>query len=103
MTNRRLITVSAVALAFASAAVPASARPFNLNANGSYVPAQTTATGQSAPAVVRLSPPARSFDWADVGIGFAGGLALALVALGGVLILSQGRRRRSRGSAPRTT
>ena len=47
-------------------------------------------------AVVRISSPDGGFDWGDAGIGAAGGFALAMIGLGGALIVSQRRPRRNR-------
>lgn len=49
----------------------------------------------SGPRVVRL-PSGSAFDWGDAGIGAAGGLVLALIAIGGGLAVSQ----RGRGNVP---
>jgi hypothetical protein len=48
--------------------------------------------------VVRVSPTNGGFDWADAGIGAAGGLALSMLGLGTVLAVSQRRtpKRRAR-------
>src|SRR5947199_403379 len=54
--------------------------------------AKTTAP----PAVVRVQASASGFDWGDAGIGAAGGLALSMIGLGGVLAASQRRTRRTR-------
>jgi hypothetical protein len=43
------------------------------------------------------------FDWGDAGIGGAGGFALALLGLGGVLMVSRRHAHRSRGSATATS
>jgi hypothetical protein len=37
------------------------------------------------------------FDWGDAGIGAAGGFALSMVGLGGVLVVSQRQERRPQG------
>jgi len=47
-------------------------------------------------AVVRVSTPDGGFDWGDAGIGAAGGFALAMLGLGGALVVSQSRTRRTR-------
>jgi hypothetical protein len=52
--------------------------------------------------VVRLTPNG-GFDWGDAGIGAAGGVALSMIGLGGVLAVSQRRTRRSRRSAAVTS
>ena len=50
----------------------------------------------SPPAViVRVAAPG-GFDWGDAGIGAAGGLALAMVGVGGAVAVSQSRARRTR-------
>jgi hypothetical protein len=102
-TIHRISSALALMLALAVIAAPASARTFDLNANGSYVPsgeasAQATKPSQSAspPAViVRVAAPT-GFDWGDAGIGAAGGLALAMVGVGGAVAVSQSRARRTR-------
>ena len=55
------------------------------------------ANATAAPAVVRLQAPASGFDWGDAGIGAAGGIALSMIGLGGALVVSQNRARRTRG------
>jgi hypothetical protein len=51
-------------------------------------------------AVVRVQAPQGGFDWGDAGIGAAGGLALAMLGIGGGLVISRQRPRRAR---PTTT
>lgn len=59
--------------------------------------AATAANRASAPqTVVRIQPAQDGFDWGDAGIGAAGGLALAMLGLGGGLAVSQNRARRTR-------
>jgi hypothetical protein len=50
----------------------------------------------AAPTVVRVVDGNSGFDWGDAGIGAAGGVALALLGLGGALTVSQRRPRRNR-------
>lgn len=45
--------------------------------------------------VVRINTPASEFDWSAAGIGAAGGLAFAMVGLGG-LVISDHRPGRAR-------
>jgi hypothetical protein len=59
-------------------------------------PPSTSAGGTARVAVVRIQTPPSGFDWGDAGIGAAGGVALALLGLGGTLALSQRRPRRNR-------
>ena len=104
-TTHRISTGVALALALGTSATPAVARPLDLNANGSYVPAgspsmvsQTGRPTQSVstpPTIVRVTAGNSGFDWGDAGIGAAGGIALSMVGLGGALALSQNRARRS--------
>jgi hypothetical protein len=43
------------------------------------------------------------FDWGDAGIGAAGGIALAMIALGGTLAVSRRRTRRARHATALTS
>jgi hypothetical protein len=56
----------------------------------------TAAKVSSSQPVVRIETPQSGFDWGDAGIGAAGGVALAMLGLGGALAVSQRRPRRSR-------
>lgn len=127
-TTHRITTGILAAVALATSAAPASARQFDLNANGSYVPAgsaTTQASSQSAGVscgdicsghgysatstlptapltIVRVTPRDSGFDWGDAGIGAAGGFAVSMIGLGGVLAVSTRRTRRA-GHAPALT
>lgn len=101
-TTHRMTTGIVVALALGTSAATASARPFDLNPAGSYVPAGTASmqataplTSPSPPTIVRVTARNGGFDWGDAGIGAAGGLALSIVGLGGGLAVSQRRTRRT--------
>ena len=122
MTFHLRITAVCAALALGANAAPASARPFDLNADGSLVPAGTAARGR-APIVKRIradselakiereqerraarhvrlrrarsSPPTSA--WGDAGTGAAAGVLLAMLALGASLAMLR-RRRRRRGA-----
>jgi hypothetical protein len=85
-------TTAAAALALSAIAAPAaSAHP--LPPDPIYKP---------SPTIVRITSPSNpGFNWADAGIGAAGGLALALVGIGGGLAIVQHREHRSGGSAGR--
>lgn len=101
----RSATVILLALGLATSAAPALAMPFDLNANGSEVPAASPSMlSQATQATHPVSPPATivhvtardsGFDWGDAGIGAAGGFALSMVGLGGALAISQNRGRRT--------
>jgi hypothetical protein len=93
LPNHHLKKATAVALAL-SAILPAaaSAKPVGADPSGaSFTIPQ--------PPVVRITTPASGFDWGDAGIGAAGGLALAMVGLGGGLVISHQRPRRARPTA----
>jgi hypothetical protein len=47
--------------------------------------------------------PNNGLDWADVGIGAAGGFALAMISVGGALAISSHRRRRAADARPAAT
>jgi hypothetical protein len=51
-------------------------------------PDPTPFTTQTTP-IVHVTVPASGFDWADAGIGAAGGLAITMLGVGGALVLSQ--------------
>jgi hypothetical protein len=57
-------------------------------------PAANTASVSQA--AVRIQTPPSGFDWSDAGIGAAGGLALAMLGVGGGLVISDQRPRRTR-------
>ena len=58
--------------------------------NGGYGPANIP------PVVLGVTAGSSGFDWGDAGIGAAGGIALAMIALGGTLAVSRRRTRRGR-------
>jgi hypothetical protein len=92
LPNHHLKKATALALAL-GAIVPATAtaKPVGPDPNG-----PSFAIPQSP--VVRITTPARGFDWGDAGIGAAGGLALAMLGVGGGLVISHHRPRRTRDS-----
>ncbi len=108
-TTHRMAATVVVALALGTSAGAASARPIDLNANGSEVPAGSASVQASSRAtrpvslvstpatIVRVTARNTGFDWADAGIGAAGGLAVSMVGLGGALTVSQRRGRRHSG------
>ena len=90
LPNQHLKQATALALAL-GAILPATAtaKPVGPDPSGaSYAIPQTP--------VVRITTPASGFDWGDAGIGAAGGLALALLGVGGGLVISHQRPRRTR-------
>jgi hypothetical protein len=83
--------------AVATATRPAPATVYSRQ-DKSLIPVSSRSTSADASmqqAVVRIQTPPSGFDWGDAAIGAAGGLALALVAVGGALVVSQ---RRGRGA-----
>jgi hypothetical protein len=91
LPTHHLKKATALALAL-GATVPAAAaaRPVGADPSGaSYAIPQSP--------VVRITTPASGFDWGDAGIGAAGGLALAMLGVGGgLLVISHQRPRRTR-------
>jgi hypothetical protein len=88
--THHLKKAAALALAL-GATLPsaAAAKPVGPDPSGaSYTIPQTP--------VVRITTPASGFDWGDAGIGAAGGLALAMLGVGGGLVISHQRPRRAR-------
>ena len=116
MTNRTA-TISAIILSLAAAGAPtATARPdFAPGANQppptvysrpdkAMIPVSAPigrdiAKATAPQAVVRVQIPQSGFDWGDAGIGAAGGLALAMLGLGGTLLVSQRPRHTRRTTA----
>lgn len=113
-TPHRIGTGAFLALAIASSAAPASARParFSPRQSTGQAPAAITranvdaarasAPTSSTPAIVRLTAHASGFDWGDAGIGAAGGIALSMLGLGGALAVSQRRTQRTRHTTAAT-
>jgi hypothetical protein len=116
--THRITTTAAVLLSLAAAGAPtAMARPDFAPAakqppptaysrpDKSLIPLTTpsgdgTSRPVSAPqAVVQVQTPPRGFDWGDAGIGAAGGVAIAMLGLGGTLLISQGPRRTRKSTA----
>jgi hypothetical protein len=111
----RLIAATAAALVLMTAV--AQARPMSAPTNGatsasaSLAPDRadkvgtTAQRGLGAPigsdtVVVNATSGNGGFDWADAGIGAAGGLGLSMLAVGGVLV-AQRRGHRSSAQAAR--
>jgi hypothetical protein len=125
MTNHRISTTAAVILSLAAASAPAaSARPADYVPPGTqatanlYTPPASVysrpnkamtrvstpnggdiAKATAPQAVVRVQTPENGFDWGDAGIGAAGGLALAMLGIGGGLVIRQRPRRSRRTTA----
>ena len=90
LPNHHLKKATALALAL-GAIVPATAtaKPVGPDPSGARFAMPQTP-------VVRITAPASGFDWGDAGIGAAGGVALALLGVGGGLVISHQRPRRTR-------
>jgi hypothetical protein len=87
-TAAAALTLSAIAAHAASAKIPA--------------PDPVYPSVPSRPTIVRVNVPNSSgFDWGDAGIGAAGGLALAMLGIGGGLAITQRRGRHSGAPAGR--
>jgi hypothetical protein len=116
-TTHRIAAAGAVILSLAAAGAPtASALPdpgsttttnttpasVYSRQDKSMIPAtsrSTSAGGTAKVAVVRLETPRGGFDWGDAGIGAAAGVALALLGLGGALVISQRPQRTRQNTA----
>ena len=91
LPNQQVKTTAALALAL-GALTPATA-----TARPQLDPVRATHTQTQTSPIVRVITPNSGFDWGDAGIGAAGGLALAMLGLGGTLALSQRRTRHPNG------
>jgi hypothetical protein len=92
---RRSVGVVAVALALGTTAGPASARPFDLNSNGSFV---QTPPPSTAP-VANPASGGSGVEWGYVAIGSSS----ATLALIGVGVVASGRRRSRQDRPQRAT
>jgi hypothetical protein len=113
-TTRRAATTTLLVLSLAAASAPtAGARPADFapaakqapttvyysRPDKSLIPVTTPYGGRVATqvgaqqAVVRVQAPQSGFDWGDAGIGAAGGVALAMLGLGGALVITHRPKR----------
>lgn len=100
VANRRAAGIVSLALALGVAA-PAGARPFDLNQQGSYVPAASAqARASSVPETTSHTTSSGISDWGYVAIG-SGAASLALIGFGGTRVA--GRRRQQQVTAQRST
>lgn len=88
--HKPLRALAVLGAVFALAAGDAAARPPT-----SYDP-NGQATGKPS-TIVRVVAPSNGFDWGDAAIGAAGGFALSMIGIGGVVVVS---RRRTPPAAP---
>jgi len=86
LPNHRLKTTAATALALSAIAAPAAS---------AKIPPPDPIPPKPGRTIVYVNS---GFDWGDAGIGAAGGLALAMLGVGGGLAISQRRERRSGAS-----
>lgn len=114
ISTHRTTTTAAVILSLAAAGAPtatATVTDTNPATTANQPPAtvysrpdksmiRVTTPGSAPQAVVRITTPPNGFDWGDAGIGAAGGLALAMIGVGGALVVSQRRPRRTRQTTP---
>jgi hypothetical protein len=121
-TTHRMTTTAAVILSLAAAGAPtAIARPVGADPpttanqaqapaavysrpDKSLIPASTPSSDRipessAQQAIVRIQTPQSGFDWGDAGIGAAGGVALAMLGLGGALVITHRPRRTRRTTA----
>jgi hypothetical protein len=114
MISTRRTTTAAVILSLAATGAPtatATVSATNPATTATQPPAtvysrpdksmiRVTTPGSAPQAVVRIQTPRNGFDWGDAGIGAAGGVALAMLGLGGGLVIAQ-RPRLTRNSTAR--
>ena len=103
-TTHRMTTTAAVILSLAAAGAPtatatvsgttpattANQPPASVYSRPDKSMIRVTTPASAPQAVVRITTPPNGFDWGDAGIGAAGGLALAMIGLGGALVVSHG-------------
>jgi hypothetical protein len=96
-TTHRITTTAAAILSLAAAGAPtATAMPVRADPpTGPNRAPATVQTTSAPPPVVRIQTPS-GFDWGDAGSGAAGGVAFAMLGLGGGLVISHHRPRRTR-------
>lgn len=100
LSTHRIARGTAVVLALGAIGVPAaSARPARMAPLTVGSPFHSAV--HAAPAAPQTSPNG-GFDWADAGIGAAGGLVLSLLGVGGALAISERRTSRTGASAAAT-
>ena len=95
---RRIFAAVSVAAVLAAGAGPAWAGEFNENGHGSYVEipptsAQTYVSSGSSgqPTIVHVTTVSGGFNWGDAAIGAAAAIAIAILVVGGYLVLTQHR------------
>jgi hypothetical protein len=132
LPNRQMNKAAAIAIALSAITAPAVSAKFDLNDAGrtptasqvvrpnpdeQMSPAAMLNAGPRSevvsgrgygsatppPTIVRVITPDRGFDWGDAGIGAAGGIALSLLGVGGTLVFSSRRSRRSKRAAAVTS
>ena len=110
ISTHRITTTAAVMLSLAAAGAPTAAAtvsgttptttvnqpPASVYSRPDKEMIPVATPGSATRAVVRIQTPPNGFDWGDAGIGAAGGLALAMIGVGGALVVSQRRPRRNR-------
>jgi hypothetical protein len=96
--NHPFKTTLALALAVGAIAPTAASARYELNP----LTPTTTPSHQPAVQIVRV-PASGGFDWGDAGIGAAGGFGLSMLAIGGGLVITQRRDRRTSGPAAATS
>lgn len=99
VANRRVAGLVSVALALGIAA-PAGARPFDLDNQGSYVPATSAQTQAGSPTVSHgTGGGVTDLGYAAIGSGVA---ALTLIGVGGTRVATSRRRHRITAQHPTT-
>lgn len=87
--GRRALALACAALALAASTATAYPQPT----------AGPPASSETPTTIVQV-PAATGFDWGDAGIGAAGAVALAMLGVGGALVISHRRPRRATTPRP---
>jgi hypothetical protein len=109
MTTTHRIATGIVATLTLATAAPASATPWDPNSRDPFIPirpapepamiAPAPSHADKQPAVARVITERNGFDWGAAGIGAGAGTALALLGVGGALVISERRPQRTHRSA----
>ena len=93
-TTRRIVAVVSMAVTLAVGTGSAWAGEFNVTKQGSevrvpsHVQPVSTSAQSTQPTIVRVTT-AAGFNWGDAAIGAAAGVAIAILIVGGGLVLTQ--------------
>jgi hypothetical protein len=87
LSQRSFTTALALMLALAAIGAPVAS-------GASHAKAGEQSARRAGATIVRVADDCSGFDWADAGIGAAGGFALSVLGVGVVLLVSEHRAQR---------